>query len=338
MRGMVALMFGWLSSLLKSRQRLQAENLILRHQVNILRRRAPGRTQLSNPDRLVFVWLYRLCPTVVDAVAIIRPETLIRWHRRGFRAFWRWKSRSRGGRPAVPTEIRELIREMSRANWLWGAPRIHGELLKLGIEVAESTVAKYMVKRPRRPGQSWATFLRNHADGIAVVDLFVVPRIDFKLLYGLVILGHGRRRLIRYAVTTHPTAEWIARQIVEAFPWDEVPEYLVRDRDAVYGEVVKRRLRGLGIRDRPTAPHSPWQNAYVERLFGSIRRECIDHVIVFGETHLHCIMSAYASYYNQARTHVALGKDAPIGRSIERFGHIIAEPVVAGLHHRYARI
>jgi hypothetical protein len=164
MLGMVELLSGWLASLMKSRRRLQAENLALRHQVNILRRRAPGRTRLSNPDRLLFVWLYRQWPTVADAVAIIRPETLIRWHRRGFRAFWRWKSRSRGGRSVVPTEIRQLIREMSRANWLWGAPRIHGELLKLGIEVAESTVAKYMVKRPRRSGQSWATFLRNHAD------------------------------------------------------------------------------------------------------------------------------------------------------------------------------
>jgi len=219
-----------------------------------------------------------------------------------------------------------------------GAPRIHGKLLRLGIEVAESTVAKYMVKRPRRPGQSWMTFLRNHADGIAAVDLFVVPTIGFKLLYGLVVLGHSRRRLIRCAVMAHPTAVWIARQIVEAFPWDEAPEYLVRDRDAVYGEAVKRRLSGLGIRDRPTAQRSPWQCAYVERLIGSIRHECIDHVIVFGETHLHRIMSAYASYYNQARTHLALGKDAPIGRSIERFGHIIPEPVVAGLRHRYARI
>jgi transposase InsO family protein len=180
--------------------------------------------------------------------------------------------------------------------------------------------------------------LARREDGIAAADLFVVPTIGFKLLYGLVILGLGRRKLIRCAVTAHPTAAWIARQIVEAFPWDEVPEYLVRDRDAVYGEVVKRRLRGLGIRDRPIAPRSPRQNAYVERVIGSLRRECIDHVIVFDETHLRQVMSAYASYYNQARTHVALGKDAPIGRSIERFGHIIAEPVVAGLHHRYARI
>ena len=335
---MFELLLGWLASLLKSRRRLQAENLILRHQLNILRRRIQGSVRLSNPDRLALVCLYRLCPTVVNAVAIIRPETLIRWHRRGFRAFWRWKSRSSGGRPPVPTEIRELIREMSRANWLWGAPRIHGELLKLGIEIAKSTVAKYMVKGPRRPGQSWATFLRNHADGIAAADLFVVPTIAFRLLYGLVIVGHGRRRLIHYAVTAHPTAEWIAQQIVGAFPWDEAPEYLVRDRDAAYGEIVTRRLRGPGIRDRPTAPRSPQQNAHVERLIGSIRRECIDHAIVLGETHLHRLMSAYASYYNQARTHLALGKDAPVTRAIERFGRIIAEPMVAGLHHRYARI
>jgi len=283
---MVGLLLRWLTSVAKSRRRLQAENLVLRHQVNILRRRASMRLRLSNADRLAFVWLYRLCPSVLDAVVIIKPETLIRWHRRGFKAFWRWKSRSRGGRPPIPREVRDLIREMSGMNGLWGAPRIHGELLKLGIEVAQSTVAKYMIKRPRRPGQSWATFLRNHADGIAAADLFVVPTINFKLLYGLVILGHGRRRLIHYAVTAHPTSEWIARQIVEAFPWDQTPTYLVRDRDGVYGAVVKRRLRGLGIRDRPIAPASPWQNAYVERLIGSIRRECIDHVIVLGEAHL----------------------------------------------------
>jgi transposase InsO family protein len=334
---MAALALGWLASLVKSRRRLQAENLVLRHQLNILRQQASGRVRMSNADRLAFVWLYRLCPAVVDVVTIVRPETLIRWHRRGFKALWRWKSRSGGGRPPVPGEVRNLIREMSRVNGLWGAPRIHGELLKLGIEVAQSTVAKYMIKRPRRPGQSWATFLRNHTDGIAAADLFVVPTIGFKLLYGLVILKHGRRRLIHYAVTAHPTAEWVARQVVEAFPSDQAPTYFVRDRDGVYGAVVKRRLRGLGIRDRPIAPSSPWQNAYVERLIGSIRRECIDHVIILGETHLRRIMSLYANYYNQTRTHLALGKDAPIGRSVESCGRIIAEPMVAGLHHRYSR-
>ena len=243
----------------------------------------------------------------------------------------RW---SAAGPPGGP----DLIREMSRAIGLWGATRIHGELLKLGIARAQSTVAKYMIKRPRRPGQSWGTLLRSHADGIAAADLFVVPTVALTLLYVLVILGHGRRRLIHYAVTAHPTAEWIARQMVEAFPWDEAPTYLVRGRDGVYGAVVKRRLRGLGIRDRPVAPRSPWQNAYVERLIGSIRRECIDHVIILGEAHLRRIMSLYASYYDHARTHLALGKDAPLGRSMQSFGRIIAEPMVAGLHHRYARI
>jgi transposase InsO family protein len=195
-----------------------------------------------------------------------------------------------------------------------------------------------MLRRPRRPGQSWATFLHNHADGIAAADLFVVPTIGFKLLYCLVILAHGRRRLIHYAVTARPTAEWVARQIIEAFPWDEVPEYLVRDRDAVYGEVVKRRLCGLGIRDRPVAPRSPWQNAHAERLIGSARRECLDQVIVFGEAHLRRLMTMYARYYNEARTHLALRKDSPIGRPMERLGQIIANPMVGGLHYRYARI
>jgi transposase InsO family protein len=335
---MVELLLHWLASLVKSRRRLEAENLVLRHQVNILRRCASRRLRLSSADRLTFVWLYRLCPSVADGVTIIRPETVIRWHRQGFRAFWRWKSRSRGGHPAILREIRDLIREMSRANWLWGAPRIHGELLKLGVEVAESTVAKYMVKRPRRPGQSWATFLRNHAAGIAATDLFVVPTIGFKLLYCLVVLAHGRRELVHHAVTAHPTAEWVARQMTEAFPWETAPRYVMRDRDAVYGRIVRRRLRALGIRDRPTAPRSPWQNAYVERLIGSVRRECTDHVIVLGETHLRRILSLYAGYYNEARTHLSLAKDAPINRSIECFGRIIAEPTVGGLHHRYARI
>jgi hypothetical protein len=218
MLGMVELLLRWLTSLVKSQRRLQAENLVLRHQLNILRRQSPGRARLNSADRLAFVWLYRLCPAIAHVITIVRPATLIRWHRGGFKTFWRWKSRSRGGRPAVPKEVRELIRDMSRANWLWGAPRIYGELLKLGIEVSESTVAKYMVRRPRRPGQSWPTFLRNHADGIAAADLFVVPTISFKLLYGLVIQSHGWRKLIHHAVTAHPTAEWVAQQIVEAFP------------------------------------------------------------------------------------------------------------------------
>jgi transposase InsO family protein len=183
----------------------------------------------------------------------------------------------------VPTDIRQLIKEMSLANPLWGAPRIHGELLKLGIEIGQTTVAKYMARGRRPPSQTWKTFLKNHAPGIAAVDLFVVPTIGFKMLYALIVIGHDRRQLLSFGITAHPAAEWMAGQITEAFPWDRAPHSLIRDRDAVHGASVMRRLRAMGIRDHPTAPRSPWQNAYAERLIGSIRRECPEHVIVLGE-------------------------------------------------------
>ncbi|MFQ5937422.1 MAG: integrase core domain-containing protein [Acidiferrobacterales bacterium] len=322
----------------RSRARVEAENLALRHQLNVVRRQAPRRPQLRNSDRLLFVWLYRLCPDVLASIAIVRPETVVRWHRRGFKAFWRWKSRGAPGRPRIPKEIRDLIREVSIANPLWGAPRLHGELLKVGIDVAQSTVAKYMVKGRRPPSQSWKTFLRNHADGIASIDFFVVPTVAFKLLYAFVILRHDRRWLVHLAVTTNPTADWIAQQISEAFPWERPPRYLMRDRDGAYGGRFKRRVRAMGIRDRPTAPQSPWQNGYVERLIGSIRRECLDHVIVFGEVHLRRVLGEYANYYNGTRTHLSLGKDAPLTRAIRRDGRIQFVPHLGGLHHSLARI
>ena len=221
----------------------------------------------------------------------------------GFRLYWRWKSRSRGGRPKVPIEVRSLIRQMSLANPLWGAPRIHGELLKLGIEVAQSTVAKYMARSRRGRSQTWKTFLHNHAAGIGAMDFLVVPTVNFRLLFVLVILRHERRRLISLSVTDHPTAEWIARQITEAFPWDEAPDYMIRDRDACYGHAVTRRLAAMGIRDHPIAPRSPWQNGHAERLIGSIRRECLDHIVILGESHLRRVLKAYAAYYNPASEH-----------------------------------
>jgi transposase InsO family protein len=327
----------FLISVLKSRRRLEAEVVVLRHQVNVLRRAAPSKLRLTLIDRLIFVWLYRLFPSVINAVAVVRPATVLRWHRRGFRFYWRWKSRSRGGRPRIAAEFRRLIREMSLANPLWGAPRIHGELLKLGIEVGETSVAKYMVKSGRPSSQAWKTFLRNHAAGIAAMDFLVVPTVGFRLLYALVILRHDRRQIVSIGVTRHPTAQWVARQIADAFPWDEAPRYLVRDRDAVYRHAVRRRLQAMGIRDRPTAPRSPWQNAYAERLVGSIRRECLDHMIVLGEAHLRRILKRYISYYNGARTHLSLKKDAPIPRSIERVGRISSIPILGGLHHQYCR-
>ena len=243
----------------------------------MLRRKSPKRLAFSNVDRLVFAGLYRVAPEVLDALKILKPQTVIRWHRAGFRAYWRWKSRPHSGRPKTPEDIRQLIRDMSVANPLWGAPRIHGELLKLGIDVGQTTVAKYMMRRRQPPSQGWKTFVRNHADGIASMDLFVVPTISFRLLYGFLILQHSRRELLWVGVTAHPSAEWIAHQLTEAYGWQQAPRYIVRDRDCVYGNAFIRRLRAMGIRDRPTAPRSPWQNGCAERLIGSIRRDCLDH-------------------------------------------------------------
>ena len=338
MKDLFRLILGVLPSLFKSRAKLEAEILILRQQINVLRRRAPKRPHLNNTDRFLFVWLYHWFPSVLGAIAIVRPETIIRWHRTGFRAYWRWRSRNPVGRPKVSAELRTLIGEMSRANPLWGAPHIHGELLKLGFEVAQSTVARYMCRHSRPPSQGWRTFLSNHADGIAAVDLFVLPTIAFRILYCLVIIRHGRRIWLSFGVTANPTAEWIARQITEAFPWDHAPRYLIRDRDTSYGPVFVQRLRAMGIRDRPIAFRSPWQNAYVERLIGSIRRECLDHMIVFGEAHLRRVLGAYAAYYNESRTHRSLNKDPPFHRAIERFGTITSHPILGGLHHQYCRI
>ena len=326
------------AALLKSRRRLEAENVILRHQLIILRRRLPGRVRLTNSDRWFLVQLYRWFPSTLQALTVICPETVVRWHRAGFRSYWRWKSGARGGRPQIDSDLRALIQKISLENPLWGAPRIHGELLKLGFEVAQSSVAKYMAKRSRPPSQGWRTFLRNHAPDIAALDLFVVPTISFGLLYALVIVRLDRRQLVWVNVTANPTAEWIARQVTEAFPWDEPPEYLVRDRDLIFGTTVRRRLRAMGIRDKPIAPASPRQNGFAERLIGSIRRQCTDHLIVVGEAHLRRVLRAYARYYNNIRTHWSLAKDAPVSRPIHRTGAITSNTILGGLHHHYVRV
>ena len=338
MREACSLIWSALVLLFRSRASLAAEILVLRHQINILRRHSPKRQTFGAMDRLIFAGLYRLAPTVLNALAVLKPDTVIKWHRAGFRSYWRWRSRRRGGRPTLPTEIRKLIREMSIANPLWGAPWIHGELLKLGIDIGQTSVAKYMVKRRGPPSQGWKTFLHNHADGIAAMDLFVVPTISFRLLYGLLIMGHGRRQILWFGVTANPTAEWSANQVTEACGWEQAPRYLIRDRDGAYGEVFIRRLRSMGIRDRPTSPHSPWQNGYAERLIGSIRRECLDHVVVFGERHLRHVLLSYMKYHNEIRTHLSLEKDAPVSRAVKLAGTILCRPVLGGLHHQYVRI
>src|SRR6266851_917299 len=325
-----------LASPFESKSRLEAENAVLRHQLIVLRRKVRGRAQLTNNDRWFLVQTYRWFPSILTVVTIVQPETLVRWHRAGFRRYWRWKSSSRGGRPRIEMELRALIRQMSTENQLWGAPRIHGELLKLGFSVAQSTVGNYMVKRRGPPSQGWRTFLRNHAPDIAAMDLFVVPTIGFKLLYGFVIVRIDRRDLVWTNVTTNPTAEWIARQLTEAFPWDGAPGYMIRDRDRIYGAVVTRRLRAMGI--RAIAAASPLQNGFAERPIGSIRRECLDHIIVSGEAYLRRILNSYAAYYNSVRTHRSLNKDAPISRPIQQIGIIRSHPILGGLHHHYIRI
>jgi transposase InsO family protein len=269
----------------------------------------------------------------------VKPETVIRWHRKGFKLYWTSESRSRGGRPRIDVEIRSLIHRMARENPTWGAPRIHGELLKLGFEVSEATVSRYMPRRRKPPSQSWRTFLRNHAKDLVSIDFFVVPTVTFRILYVFLVLEHERRRIVRFNVTEGPSARWTGQQLVNAFPYDSAPKYLIRDRDKIYGAAFVRRVRAIGIEQVLTAPRSPWQNPYCERVIGTLRRECLDHMIVLGEQHLRRILRQYLDYYHESRTHLALDKDAPEPREREAAdgGKVVALPMVGGLHHRYSR-
>jgi putative transposase len=269
---------------------------------------------------------------------LVKPATMFEWHRNGFRIYWRWRS-GRPGRPKMAKEIHDLIRQMSRANPLWGAPRIHGELLKLGIEISQATVGRYMPWRPKAPSPTWRSFLHNHMHNLVGIDMFVVVTATFQMLYALVVLSHDRRRVVHFEVTENPTQDWLARQMTEAFPWDTAPHYLLRDRDASYGGAFRYRVKAMGIKEVVTAPRSPWQNPYVERIIGSIRRECLEHIIVFNEGHLRNVLSSYFQYYHKTRTHLSLDKDCPEPRLIQppSAGKIIAFPEMGGLHHRYER-
>ena len=256
----------------------------------------------------------------------------------GLPIHWDWRSR-RPGRPRTSADIRDLIRRMSKANPLWGAPRIHGELLKLGIKISQATVGRWMPWRPKVPSPTWRSFLRNHLPDIAAIDMFVVTTATFQLLYTLIVLSLDRRRVVHFAVTANPTQDWLSHQMTEAFPWDTSPRYVLRDRDKSYGQAFRHRVRAMGITEVITAPRSPWQNPYVERLIGSIRRDCLDHVIIFNERHLRRVLSSYFPYHHDTRTHLSLGKDCPRPRPIQSSsaGNIIAFPEVGGLHHRYER-
>jgi len=328
----------WLRGFLLSRCALAAENLALRQQLAVLRR-SVRRPRLRPWDRLFWAWLSRWWAGWKDALLIVTPATVVGWHRRGFRLYWRWKSWSRPGRPRIDPELRRLIRCMSRDNPLWGAPRIQAELGLLGHDLAESTVGRYMDRRTRPPSPTWRSFLANHVECLAAVDFFVVPTATFKLLYVFLVLRHDRRRVVHFNVTAHPTAAWVRQQIGAAFPFDEAPRYLMRDNDAIYGAGLCQQLESLGIEEVRIAPRSPWQNPFVERLIGSIRRERLDHVIVLSERHLYRVLKSYFDYYHVSRTHLSLDRNCPMPREVEppERGPVFAESQVSGLHHRYRR-
>ena len=317
---------------------LVAENLALRQQLIVLGRKTK-RPRLLQRDRVFWLWLARSWDGWRDSLALVKPETVVRWHRKGFKYYWTWKSRQKGGRPLVSREIRGLIRKMSRANPLWGAPRIHGELLKLGIDISQASVGKYMIHSRRPPSPAWRAFLDNHVRDLASIDFFTVPTATFRVLFVFLVLAHSRRQILHFSVTQSPTAAWTGHQLIEALPWDTAPRYLLRDRDCIYGENFTRFVGAIGIEQILIAPRSPWQNPYVERVIGSIRRECFDHVIVLNENHLRRVLRCYLRYYHRSRTHLALGKDAPQTRRVEppEMGKVVEFPEVGGLHHRYAR-
>ena len=324
----------------RGRAELLLENLVLRRQLAVLRRRVP-RPRLRLLDRLFWVALSRLWPPWRDALHLVTPATVIAWHRAGFRLFWGWRTKG-GGRPTISPELQALVRRLATDNPSWGAPRIHGELLKLGFRVAQSTVAAWMPSRPRPrkpPSQKWRAFLKNHLSKAAAMDFFVIPTATFQLLYGLVVLEHGRRRIRHVAITAHPTAEWTSQQLREAFPYDSAPRFLHRDRDGIYGKAVIATIKAMGIEQVISAPRSPWQNPYCERVIGTLRRELLDHVVILGERHAARLLREYVVDYNASRTHLALDKDAPEPRAIEppSVGPVAAREVLGGLHHRYFR-
>jgi putative transposase len=326
-------------SVLAGSEQVALENLALRQQMAIFQRTV-RRPRIRSMDRLFWICLRRVWKDWKSALMIVRPETVVDWHRKRFKHYWSQLSRHKSpGRPRTDGDIRKLVKTMAEANLGWGAPRIHGELLKLGIEVSERTVSRLMPQQHRAPSQTWRSFLDNHVRDLVSIDFFTVPTVRLRVLFVFIVLSHERRRVIHFNITEHPTSAWTAQQIIEAFPEDRAPRYLLRDRDGIYGEYFQRRVQGIGIDEVRTAAQSPWQNPYAERVIGSIRRECLNHMIVLSEQHLRRILKSYFRYYHGSRTHLALSKDAPESRAIQanKSERIVQIPHLGGLHHRYER-
>ncbi len=337
MARVLCFVFSLLTSTLRSRLSLQLEIAALRHQLSAYRLKGQ-RPRIAPPDRLLWSVLAKLWSQWRTVLFFVQLRTVTLWQQKRFRDHWR--ALSQGGRPGQPkiaSELRQLIRRMWQANPTWGSPRIVAELQKLGIEVAKSTVEKYKPRGERLPSATWRTFLDQHLKELVAIDFFVVPTATFKVLFVFLVLAHDRRRIVHFNVTEHPTAQWTAQQLVEAFPFDTAPSYLLRDGDGIYGDRVRRKIDSLGIDEVVTAPASPWQNAYVERVIGSLRRERLDHVIILNERHLRRLLSSYLGYYHSWRTHRSLDQDAPDGRPVQsaESGKVIEFPVVHGLHHYY---
>jgi transposase InsO family protein len=339
MLSIISTLLAFVTSLFRSRASLCLEHLALRHQLAVYQRSVP-RPRLRTTDRVLWAWLSRLWPGWQAALAFVQPQTVIAWQQKRFRDHWRCLSQQGPpGRPAIATELRELIRDMWRSNLTWGSPRIVGELRTLGIDVAKSTVEKYRPRTGKPSSPTWKAFLRNHVKDIVACDFFTVPTAIFKVLFVFIMLAHDRRRIVHVNVTEHPTAKWTAQQMVEAFPWDEAPRYLLRDRDAIYGMPFQQRVDNMGIEEVRIAPRSPWQNPYCERVIGSIRRECLDDVIVLNERHLRRVLQSYVDYYHTWRVHRSFDMDAPNHRRVQvpEQGQVSKLPEVGGLHHHYER-
>ena len=328
-------------AIFRDRADLVAENLALRHQLSCLRHRRK-RPRLRPLDRAFWALLSRFWGRWRELLVMVKPSTVVGWHRKGFKLFWSWKSRKRRpGRPRIDKDVRKLIVEMANTNVGWGAPRIHGELLKLGITVSETTVQRYMPKKDVSPEtrQRWRTFLHNHMHRSLAIDFAVVPTITFEVIYIFFVLSVDRRRILHFNVTRHPTAEWTAQQVVEACGFEVPARFLFRDNDKIYGGYFKDRVDGIGLKQVPTAFRSPWQNPYAERWIGGLRRDCLDHIIALNERQLRRAIRSYIRYFHEDRTHLGLEKDTPIPRAVEPVddGEIVSSPRVGGLHHRYSR-